>query len=278
VILVNDGSTDNSLLVLEQLHREFPACVGVVNLVRNFGQVAAVIAGLERCTGHCAAVISSDLQDPPELIVEMFKRWRQGAETVLAIRESRDDAWYNKLASRIFYSLMRRYALASIPSGGFDFFLLDRAVVNRVLNAVERNGFLQGQILGASSKVAEIPYKRRARRAGTSGWGPLRKLKYLVDGFVAYSFLPIRLISLVGIATFIIALLLSFALIIQNLFFGTAAPGWSSLMIALLVLHGLELLAIGVIGEYLWRALDQVRPRPLYVIDYFKAPRAGSPE
>jgi glycosyltransferase involved in cell wall biosynthesis len=276
IILINDGSTDNSLLILEQLHAEYPQIVGVVNLVRNFGQVAAVIAGLARVSGDCAVIISSDLQDPPELIVEMFNRWRHGAETVLAIRESRDDPWYNKLASRMFYRLMRRYALASLPSGGFDFFLLDRAVITRVLGSAERNGFLQGQILAASSKIVQIPYKRRARRSGTSGWGPLRKLKYLVDGFVAYSFLPIRLISFLGIATFILALLLSCALVLQNLLFGTAAPGWSSLMIALLVLHGFELLAIGVLGEYVWRALDQIRPRPLYVVDYYKAPLAES--
>jgi glycosyltransferase involved in cell wall biosynthesis len=278
IILVNDGSTDNSLSILEELHSEFPQTVGIVSFARNFGQVAAILAGLARSTGECAAIISSDLQDPPELILQMFSRWQQGAKTVLGTRESRDDPWYNKLASRIFYRLMRRYALASLPSGGFDCVLLDRSVVARVLSSAERNGFLQGQILAASASVAQIPYRRRARRAGTSGWGPLRKLKYLVDAFVAYSFLPIRLISFLGIAVFVFAILLSCALVLENLLFGTAAPGWSSLMIALLVLHGFELLAVGVIGEYVWRALDQIRPRPLYVIDYVKAPATESAE
>jgi polyisoprenyl-phosphate glycosyltransferase len=272
VILVNDGSRDNSILMLEQIHAEYPDRVGVVNLARNFGQVAAISAGLGRCTGECAVVISSDLQDPPELIPEMFKRWLEGSQTVIGVRESREDSGFNKISSRLFYRLMRRYALSGIPTGGFDFFLLDRTVIDRVLSSLERNGFLQGQILSASGRVAQIPYKRRARTMGKSGWTVLRKLKYFVDGFVAYSFVPIRFIALLGVVIFILALLLPIGLVAQRVFFGTEAPGWSSVMIALLVLHGFELLAIGIVGEYVWRALDQVRPRPIYLVDYFKPP------
>ncbi len=272
VILVNDGSRDNSLLQLEQIHSEFPSSVGVVNLTRNFGQVAAILAGLGRCTGDCAAVISSDLQDPPELIAEMFRLWREGSQTVIGTRESREDSRFSKLTSRFFYRLMQRYALPGIPSSGFDFFLLDRAVIDRILNSPERNGFLQGQILAASGRVAQIPYTRRARQIGKSGWTVFRKLKYFVDGFVAYSFVPVRFITLLGVVAFVSAVLLSIVLVLQRLLFGTEAAGWSSVMIALLVLHGFELLAIGIVGEYVWRALDQVRPRPIYVVEYFKPP------
>jgi dolichol-phosphate mannosyltransferase len=274
IILVNDGSRDNSILVLEQLYSEYPGCVGVVNLTRNFGQVAAITAGLGRCTGDCAAVISSDLQDPPELIPQMFKLWMNGAKTVLGVRESREDSAFNRFASRLFYRLMRSYAVPTIPAGGFDFFLLDRAVVGRVINASERNGFLQGQILAASGVIAQISYRRRARQIGKSSWTLVGKIKYLVDGFVAYSFVPIRFITVLGIVAFLLAILFSIGLVVQRLVWGTEAPGWSSIMIALLILHGFELLAIGVIGEYVWRALDQVRPRPIYLIDYFKPPLA----
>ncbi|HEX4165301.1 MAG TPA: glycosyltransferase family 2 protein [Bryobacteraceae bacterium] len=272
IILVNDGSPDNTILALEEIHNEFPGLVGVVNLTRNFGQVAAIYAGLGRCTGDCAVVISSDLQDPPELIAHMFRCWLNGAKTVIGVRESREDSSFSKITSRLFYRLMQRYALPSIPTSGFDFFLIDRSVLARLLNSTEQNGFLQGQILSASSKVVQLPYKRRARKLGKSGWTPLRKLKYFVDGFVAYSFVPIRSIALLGLLVFVLAVLLSFALVLQRLLFGTEAPGWSSVMIALLVLHGFELLAIGIVGEYVWRALDQVRPRPLYSVDYFKPP------
>jgi glycosyltransferase involved in cell wall biosynthesis len=145
VILVNDGSKDNSILVLEELHSEHPRSTGVINLTRNFGQVAAITAGLGRCTGDCAVVISSDLQDPPELIPEMFTEWLAGGMTVVGIRESREDSSFSRLASHFFYRLMRRYAVTGIPPGGFDFFLLDRMVIDRVLNSSERNGFLQGK-------------------------------------------------------------------------------------------------------------------------------------
>ncbi len=274
VILVNDGSRDNSLLVLEQVHGEYPGCIGVVNLTRNFGQVAAISAGLKHSTGDCAAVISSDLQDPPELIPKMFACWQAGAKTVIGVRESREDSPFSRFASKCFYRLMQRYAVAGIPASGFDFFLLDRTVIDRVLNSSERNGFLQGQILSASGKVVQLPYKRRARTVGKSGWTIFRKVKYFVDGFVAYSFVPIRFITLLGIVVFVLAVLLSIALVAQRLFWGTEAPGWSSVMIALLILHGFELLAIGIVGEYVWRALDQVRPRPIYLIDYVKPPVA----
>lgn len=275
VILVNDGSHDNSILVLEQLHNEHPDSVGVVNFTRNFGQVAAISAGLSRCTGDCAAVISSDLQDPPELIPQMFKLWMAGAKTVIAVRESREDSGFNRLTSRFFYRMMQRFAVPGIPVSGFDFFLLDRVVIDRVLNSSERNSFLQGQILAASSVIAQIPYRRRSRQTGKSSWTFVAKVKYFVDGFVAYSFVPIRFITVLGVVAFLSALLFSIVLVVQRLTWGTEAPGWSSIMIALLILHGFELLAIGVIGEYVWRALDQVRPRPIYLIDYFKPPEPG---
>ncbi len=274
VILVNDGSRDNSILELERIHSDYPTCAGLVSLTHNFGQVAAISAGLGRCTGDCAAVISSDLQDPPELIARMFELWRGGAKTVLGVRQSREDSSFSRMTSQFFYRLMQRYAVPGIPASGFDFFLLDRSVIDRLLNSTERNGFLQGQILSVSSSVAQIPYNRRARKVGKSGWTVLRKLKYFVDGFVAYSFVPIRSITLLGIVAFVSAILLAGALVLQRVFFGTEAPGWSSIMIALLILHGFELLAIGVVGEYVWRALDQVRPRPIYLVDYFKPPIA----
>jgi dolichol-phosphate mannosyltransferase len=202
----------------------------------------------------------------------MFNHWLAGAKTVIGVRESREDSSFSRLTSRLFYRLMRRYAVAGIPLGGFDFFLLDRTVIEHLQRSSERNGFLQGQILAAGGKIAQIPYKRRARKVGKSGWTLFRKLKYFVDGFVAYSFVPIRLITLLGIIAFLLAVLFSVGLVVQRLVYGTEAPGWSSVMIALLILHGFELLAIGIIGEYVWRALDQVRPRPMYLIDYFKPP------
>lgn len=275
MILVNDGSPDNSLEIMEAIHREHPAVTGVVNLTRNFGQVAAIFAGLRACSGDCAAVISADLQDPPELIPKMFERWREGFKTVLAVRKDREDKLAARLPSRIFYGLMRAYALKNLPATGFDFFLADRAVISRMLERPEPNGFLQGQLLYASGPVFEIPYTRKERQFGQSNWSFGKKVKYFLDGFIAYSFTPIRLIAVMGLFLFCLGILASIGLVIQRVWFGTHSAGWSSIMVAMVLLHGTEMLMIAVVGEYLWRTLEQARNRPLYIVDYQKLPEPG---
>lgn len=272
VIFVNDGSPDDSLAILESIHRDHPETVGVVNLVRNFGQVAAIFAGLTACSGDCAAVISADLQDPPELLPVMFEKWRQGARTVLAVRGAREDSLARRVPSRIFYRLMKYYALPSLPPAGFDFFLVDRSVVGRMVANPEPNGFLQGQVLYASGQVVSIPYTRKKRLSGQSGWPFFKKLKYFIDGFIAYSFVPMRIISLAGMLLFCLGILASIGLVFQRLRFGTRAVGWTSVMIVMILLHGTEMLMIGVVGEYLWRTLEQARSRPLYLVNYQKLP------
>lgn len=272
IILVNDGSPDNSLLALEEIHRDFPAIAGIVTLKRNFGQVAAILAGFACSSGDCVAVISSDLQDPPELIATMFDLWRKGNQTVLAVRDGREDPLLDRLMSSIFYRLMKHYGLATLPEEGFDFFLLDRSVVDTVLATPERNAFLQGQILSASGTFAQVRYLRRGRTAGRSGWTFGKKLKYFIDAFTAYSFAPIRFIAGLGVLLFTAGVLSSIALIVQRVVYGTRSVGWSSIMIGMLLLHGTEMLMLAVIGEYLWRTLDQVRDRPPYLIDYRKLP------
>jgi polyisoprenyl-phosphate glycosyltransferase len=274
LLFVNDGSPDNSLEILEAIHSEYPTVTGVVNLSRNFGQVAAIFAGLRVCTGDCAAVISADLQDPPDLIPKMFERWREGYKTVLAIRRNREDSVAASLSSRVFYGLMRAYALPNLPATGFDFFLADRAVIDRMLIRPEPNGFLQGQLLSASGAVFEIPYTRGERKFGRSGWPFGKKVKYFLDGFVAYSFTPIRLIALLGLFLFLLGIAASIGLVIQRIWFGTHSAGWSSIMIAMMLLHGTEMLMIAVVGEYLWRTLEQARDRPLYIVDYQKLPES----
>jgi glycosyltransferase involved in cell wall biosynthesis len=272
LIFVNDGSPDDSLAILESIHRDHPGTVGVVNLVRNFGQVPAIFAGLAACSGDCAAVISADLQDPPELLPVMFEKWRAGARTVLAERGAREDSLASRVSSRIFYRLMNAYALPAIPPTGFDFFLIDRSVIVRMLAKPEPNGFLQGQVLYASGQFVSIPYTRKKRLTGQSGWTFSKKLKYFIDGFIAYSFMPMRIISLAGLLLFCLGILASIALVFQRLRFGTGSSGWTSVMIVIVLLHGTEMLMIGVVGEYLWRTLEQARGRPLYLVDYQKLP------
>jgi dolichol-phosphate mannosyltransferase len=272
IILVNDGSPDQSEGAIRAVHQRYPRIAGAVSLVRNYGQVAAILAGMQVARGECIAAISSDLQDPPELIPRFFEEWASGADAVIGVRETRDDPLPSIFVSKIFYRSMQRLALPNIPRTGFDCFLIDRSVAERILGNLERNMFLQGMILQSSARIVRIPYHRRARQTGKSGWTPLKKIKYFVDAFVGYSFMPIRLITVAGLVMFLMGLMASALIVVQRIFLGTKSIGWSSIMAVLLFLHGVEMLMLGILGEYLWRALDQVRPRPMYLIDWTKLP------
>ena len=268
VVLVNDGSPDDSLQCIEKLQRDRPEVIGVVSFVRNFGQIPAILAGMARAKGDCIVVISADLQDPPEMIPLMFDKWCAGNRTVLAVREGRKDKWTARVASRVFYSAMQRYALSSLPRGGFDFFLIDRTVADRVLANVEPNCFLQGQILYASGPVVQIPYTRQDRSSGAPGWTLDRRVKYFIDGFVGHTFAPIRMMSMIGILSLGAGIVLAGGLVAQGIFLGTRVAGWMSILIAVLILQGVQMVMIGVLGEYVWRALDQARNRVPYIVDY----------
>ena len=267
ILFVNDGSTDNSWPELLKVYNADPERITLINLLRNFGQVPALLAGFANATGDCVVAMSADLQDPPALILEMIEEWNRGHKLVVATRESRHDGYLNKLTSQVFYRLMRKFAIPNMPLGGYDFFLIDRGIVEILLQMDERNLFLQGQILWVGHPPKLIHYERRKRELGKSQWRLSRKIKYFIDGFVAYSFFPIRLVSVLGIAVFFLGIILSVIIAIQTVLFGTKSVGWSSLMVALLTLNGLQMMMIGVMGEYLWRNFDETRKRPLYLIE-----------
>ena len=267
IVFVNDGSTDNSWHELLQVYNADPEHITLINLLRNFGQVPAMLAGFANATGDCVIAMSADLQDPPVLILEMIEEWKRGHKLVVATRESRRDGYLNRLTSQMFYRLMRKFAIPNMPVAGYDFFLIDRSIVELLLQMDERNPFLQGQILWMGHPPKLIHYERRKRELGKSQWSLSRKIKYFIDGFVAYSFFPIRLVSVIGIFVFFFGLILSAIIVVQTILFGTKSVGWSSLMVALLTLNGLQMMMIGVMGEYLWRNFDETRKRPLYLIE-----------
>jgi dolichol-phosphate mannosyltransferase len=267
IVFVNDGSTDNSWHELLQVYNADPEHITLINLLRNFGQVPALLAGFANATGDCVIAMSADLQDPPAVILEMIEEWKHGHKLVVATRESRRDGILNRLTSQVFYRLMRKFAIPNMPVGGYDFFLIDRSVVELLLQMDERNPFLQGQLLWMGHPPKLIHYERRKRELGKSQWSLSRKIKYFIDGFVAYSFFPIRLVSVIGILVFFFGVILSAIIVVQTILFGTKSVGWSSLMVALLMLNGLQMMMIGVMGEYLWRNFDETRKRPLYLIE-----------
>jgi dolichol-phosphate mannosyltransferase len=267
-VFVDDGSRDDSFAVLQALYQRDER-VRVIKLARNFGSNAALLAGLDQARGEVVAAIAADLQDPPELIDLMLARWRQGSKVVLAARQSRGDPLLTRLLANAFYALFRRFAIPSMPRQGFDFFLIDRQVCNHIKAIKESNAYLMGMILWLGFEPAIVYYHRRqrAQRFGRSMWSLTKKLKYFVDAFVAFSYVPVRAASLLGIGLSGLGLLYALALLFLRLLVGIPVVGWVSLMAVLLVVSGVQLLMTGILGEYLWRNLDETRRRPRFVVD-----------
>jgi dolichol-phosphate mannosyltransferase len=275
VVFVEDGSGDRSYERLLEVARAEPQRVRIVKLTRNFGQPAAVLAGFREARGDACAVISADLQDPPELIPEMVRRWRDtGRKIVLATRESREDGYFRRWTSRAFYRLMRRFALPNMPETGFDYFLIDRQVLDFVNQTQEKNSFLQGQVLWSGFEPEVIFYTRRRREIGRSRWTVGRKLTYLVDGFVTFSVAPIRLITAIGLVVSVLSLSYAGVILVGKLVWGIPIEGWAPIMISILTLSGVHLVMLGIIGEYMWRSFYQSRELPSFVVE--KVVRSGS--
>jgi dolichol-phosphate mannosyltransferase len=268
VVYVDDGSKDQSLNELLAIQSRSTYSVRVIKLTRNFGQVSAIRAGLVHSRGRCAIVISADGQDPPELINEMLRgHFTEGKEVVLCSREDREESRFRKATSNIFYGLMRKLSFPSMPDGGFDFFLLGRRALDEMLSNEEAHPFVQGQILWTGFETKVIGYTRRERKVGTSRWTFGKKLTYLLDGVLSYSFAPIRMVALLGVATALLGFTYAGVVLVNWLVHGNPVQGWTPLVIIVLVLGGVQLLTLGLIGEYLWRTLAQVRNRKPYVID-----------
>ncbi len=268
VIFVDDGSGDDSYRRLEEVRASAGDRVSILKLSRNFGQVAAILAGMKAARGDCCVVMSADLQDPPELILEMAARWNGGArKIVLATRADREDGAIARLTSRAFYWMMRRFALPTMPVGGFDFFLVDRRVLDIVNATEERNTFLQGHILWTGFEPELIEYTRRKREIGRSRWTLSRKVKYFFDGFVTYTVAPIRFISLFGLLVSMSSFAYAIVIMVARIFMPVPAEWWAPWAISILILAGVQLVMLGIIGEYLWRNYAESRKLPNYVVE-----------
>jgi glycosyltransferase involved in cell wall biosynthesis len=266
MIFVDDGSGDNSFEVLSSLAEKDPRCK-VLKLSRNHGSGIAVLAGLSACTGDCAALISADLQDPPSLIPEMFKHWLRGHSAVLAVRSSREDSVSTRIFAGIFHRLMGRFAIKDYPPGGCDCGLIDRKIVDALIKMQEKNSHLITQVLWTGYSRKLIYYKRQRRKVGRSRWTFSKKLKLFIDSFTAFSYSPLRLVSSAGFLIAAVGFLYALLLIAMRLLHGVIAEGWTSLMVIVLIVSGTQLIGLGIIGEYLWRVLEEVRKRPAFLID-----------
>lgn len=267
LVFVDDGSGDASLEILLDYRRQFPDTITVVKLTRNFGAIAAVQAGLTVASGDCVGVTAADLQDPPELFIEMITHWENGVKAVLAVRSDREEPFLQKLFSNTYYACMRRFAIPNYPAGGFDFILVDRQIVEEVNRIQEKNTNIMSLIFWLGHKHVLIPYVRRSRTKGVSRWTFSKKMKLFIDSFVAFSYLPIRALSVLGLVIAASAFVYGIVVFYGWLAYGNEVKGWASLMVLLAFTAGIQMAMLGVLGEYLWRTLDESRKRPGYVID-----------
>jgi polyisoprenyl-phosphate glycosyltransferase len=276
IIFVDDGSSDNSFAELRQLRDEQPDVVTLVKLTRNFGQANALLAGYRYVTGKCVISMSADGQEPPELIGQMLDAYFQDHyEVAICFRTDRDESFYRKLTSRIFYLMMRHTTFKQIPKGGFDFWLMGRRALEAILRNSDPHTFFQERLLWTGYSAKFIGYCRRKRFAGTSRYTFLRKCAAILDLILGHSFAPIRMMSLAGCCFSLLGFAYATSIFIDFMFYGNPVKGWAPLMIILLVMGGFQMIMLGVIGEYLWRTLTQVRKHDFYLVDAL-LPREGA--
>lgn len=266
-LFVDDGSADNSFAVMEELARK-DTRVKAIKLSRNFGSDSAAAAGISRARGDAVVALSADLQDPPELILDMLRRWREGHRIVLAARAERDDPWLGMQLSHLFWRLFRKYAIPNMPERGCDYVLIDRAILDSLREMNEVGGGLP-LVLWTGFKPAIVEYKRakRLEKYGPSMWTWSKKVTYLIDSFVRFSHMPIRAASLLGFVLAFLGMMYACVVVYSRLFLTTEMPGWASLMVVVLVVSGVQLIMIGILGEYVVRTLEATRRRPAYIIE-----------
>jgi len=266
-VFVNDGSGDDTLGALRQAQKLYPGRIRIVDLAGNVGSYNAIVAGMAYATGDCLAVITADMQDPPELMVQMYGHWLKGFKLVIGNRHDREETGVSETMAKVFHWLMKNLALRNIPDGGFDFVFFDRQVATEVLKLHERNSNVFYLMVWLGFAYVNIPYTRRKRKIGKSRWTMKKKIKLLVDSLLAFSFVPIRAISVLGLSLGAVALFYGFYVIALKIASPNEPAGWTTLMVVLLFVSAFQMIALGVIGEYVWRGLDAARQRPLYVVD-----------
>lgn len=266
IVFVDDGSRDTTFAEVAALCAIDPA-LRAIRFARNFGKEAAMAAGLRMAVGDIVVLMDGDLQHPPELIPEMLARWQAGAKMVTAVRRSRDtDPWLRRQLSRGFYGLFKRVSEVALAEGGGDFRLFDRAVVDAINSLPERTRFMKGITSWVGFRQEEIDFDPAERAAGASAWSLLRLLRYAIDGLSAFSTLPLRVWSLIGVGMAMISGLYGGWLVLRTIIWGIDVPGYASVMVSVLFMSGIQLISLGVLGEYVGRIFTEVKARPLYLV------------
>lgn len=266
IVFVNDGSGDNSWEIMNKI-KAIDNNVVCVQLSRNFGEHAAILAGLSVCTGDCAVTKQADLQEDSTLILDMYDSWKRGNKVVLAIRASREESAVKKFFAGMYYWLVRKTINKDMPQGGCDCYLVDRQVIEVLNKMDEKNSSLTLQVMWLGFKTEKIFFDRKDRTVGKSRWTFSKKFKLVVDSMMSFTYFPVRVMELTGFLFFFAAIIGIILVIREKLTVGTPILGYASLMSVLLFGFGMMFMMLGILGEYVWRALEESRKRPPFIID-----------
>ncbi len=267
IILVNDGSRDGSLAIMREQHALDPR-IKTVSFSRNFGGQMAITAGLDRASGDAVVVIDADLQDPPEVVKALLARWREGYQVIYAQRASRaGETWFKRFTASIYYRLIRNIASVDIPLDTGEFRLLDRKAADALRSVREQHRYLRGLSSWIGFRTIAVPYQRAARTAGETKYTLSKMLRLAVDGITNFSYLPLRLATYFGFAVAGLSLVGVLVAILFRLVMGHELTGQATTLVSVLFLGGIQLICLGILGEYLGRIYDEVKRRPLYIVD-----------
>jgi polyisoprenyl-phosphate glycosyltransferase len=265
IVFVDDGSRDGSVQKLNEIGAADSRIV-LIELARNFGHQVAITAGLDFARGKAIAVMDADLQDPPEVLPQFIAKWREGNEVVYAVRAARKEGWAKTTSYKIFYRLLRHVSNIDIPLDAGDFCVMDRRVVDLLKNMPERNRFVRGIRSWVGLRQVGVPFERQARHAGTSKYTVGRLMILALDGLISFSYVPLRLITFVGLSVSFFSLLMAIFFFAKKLLYGLTPPGFASIIVSIFFLAGIQLITLGVIGEYVGRIFEEAKRRPLYVL------------
>jgi len=266
VIMVNDGSRDGTMDIARRICR-IDRRFKLIGLSRNFGHQLAVTAGLDQAAGDAVVIIDADLQDPPEVIPLMVEKWQAGNDVVYGVRSRREgETAFKRMTAALFYRILRRATNVDIPVDTGDFRLMDRQVVDQLLTMRERFRFIRGMVSWVGFRQTHVEYERAARFAGTTKYPLPKMLRFAIDGMLSFSHVPLKMASMFGfIASLVSFLALGYGIVIRLFFPERAIAGWASVFVAILFIGGVQLICIGILGEYLGRMYDEVKRRPLYI-------------
>ncbi len=266
IIMVNDNSPDNSWKIMNQLAEENKR-IKIIKLIRNFGAVAASFTGLQYATGDCATIKAADLQEPASLTLEMYNKWKEGSKSVIAVRQSRNDSLLTNSFSSIYYSLVRKMITQNMPKGGFDTYLIDRTIIDHLVQQNDKNSPITLQLLWMGCGNDKVYYERLERKIGKSSWTFKKKFNLFMDSFVGFSYVPIRAMTIIGAIFAFASIIYTIHMIISALQGEVDVKGYTTIVVLVAFSAGIIMFALGILGEYIWRTLDASRNRPIAIVE-----------